>query len=144
MVIKSIILAFLLISKVSLAQCVCSKNFDSSIFNTKGAYDSKDTICFSATFISVGKISQDDAIAKLQKAGLIDRRQYKSAISFVLSNSTTRMYLPYKGIDTALDRTLWLNQNLNKKICITGVVYERLKLVNGTPFFLINKISFLN
>ena len=139
MSVKFLLIIFLVLGKSSLAQCKCDSFFDSTAFTTN-LKQSVDTFCFKATFHNIGKISQSSLLKRLSEKGLINKQDYKTAISFTPLYTNSSMYLPYKDTDPIIYHKLFINQNMNMTICIKGVIFERFKKVNNKPFFIINKI----
>ena len=139
MPVKFILIVFLFLSKSSLAQCKCDSFFDSTVFTTN-LKQNIDTFCFKATFHNIGKISQSNILKRLSAKGLINKKDYKTAISFTPLQTNNSMYLPYKDTDPVIYHKLFINQNMKMTICIKGIIIKEFKKVNDKPFFIINKI----
>jgi hypothetical protein len=135
------IICFLFMGQLCLAQCRESSVFDMHIFE-RPAYKNYDTIYFTATLYDIGKVQQGTLLTQLNAKGLLKKREYKTAIKFTPLQTNLSLYLPYKDIDLATYRTLVMNQNANKHICIRGIIIKGFEMIRKEPFFIIDQVWF--
>ena len=132
----------LLFANNCLGQCYRSKIFDASIFNTT-LKKSRDTIYFTATLLSVGKVSQRECIVKLHSKKLINKKYYTTGIEFIPKGYDQKLYLPINDFLNQNDKLGDYNFYTNRTICIRGIVHKGYEKWNAGIFFLVDKIDFL-
>jgi hypothetical protein len=133
------LLLFSFLSKYGQGQCPENTKFNPAIFQNELVRKS-DTIYFTASFHTLGKVSQRAILKELSEKNMLDETHYKTAISFTPLNTKTKLYLPYRDQDAAMYKKLRTRQSTDCKICIRGVLLRGYTQYNDSPFFLIDQV----
>ncbi len=129
----------------SYSACFSQKSrpsYDSAFFNIsiKGA---QENISFKAIYYSLGKTAHRKVLEELEKRRLIKWTNYRTSLEIMPLGAGVKLYMPYKNIDNKVISQLLNADMKDKTILINARVIKGFEKVNGKPFFLIEKIRFL-
>ena len=89
-------------------------------------------------------VPQQQKAKRLHLKGIINNKNYRTAIGFTTVATNISMYLPYKDTDPIIYKRIVSNQNQKTIICMMGIIIKGVEKVNNKPFFLIERVWFEN